>query len=107
MHVEFIKREKNPLLRREEILFEIKDIKATPSRKEILEKLSALLAKDKELIVVKNIKNVFGTGKAEGLAYLYDSKEILKNLEPEFILKRLSKEKEEKKEDANAAKEQA
>ncbi|RLG71061.1 MAG: 30S ribosomal protein S24e, partial [Candidatus Iainarchaeum archaeon] len=83
MEVKIIKREKNPLLRREEILFEIEDVKATPSRQEVFNKLVALLNANAELLVIKNIKSKFGTNIVEGKAHLYSSKEVLEKLEPE------------------------
>ncbi len=85
------KKEHKVLLGREEIEA-VSDDKVTPSISSIQEYLANELKKDKELIIVKKVYPSFGKQKADILAYIYDSKEMLNKFEP--------KKKENKKAEA-------
>ena len=85
------KKEHKILLGREEIQA-VSDDQVTPSMVSIQEHLAKELKKEKELIVVKKVNPSFGKQKADILAYVYDSKELLNKFEP--------KKKEKKKTEA-------
>lgn len=91
----------NPLLEREEIIFTVNhDLKGTPSREEIRNKLAALLNVDIQKLFIEKIETDYGSTKSKGIANIYKSQERALLLEPKYIVKRHSGEKatEEKKE---------
>jgi len=73
--------------------------KAVPSRKAVLGELSKQLKVDKKLIVIKEIRTVYGSTSADVEVHVYDSEEIKNKLEPKHLLKRseLAETKKEKK----------
>jgi len=73
--------------------------KAVPSRKAVLGELSKQLKVDKKLIVIKEIRTVYGSTSADVEVHVYDSEEIKNKLEPKHLLKRseLAEAKKEKK----------
>ena len=76
--------------------------KAVPSRKVVLEELSKQLKVDKKLIVIKEIKTVYGSTSADVDVHIYSSEEIKNKLEPEYLIKRgieVADNKEEKKQE--------
>lgn len=77
----------NPALERKEIEFEV-NTSVTPSRKEIKKKLAALKNTEEELVVIKYIKQLFGEHRAVGKAHIYKSAEMLKKVEPRYLLER-------------------
>jgi len=105
MEIKITEKKENALLNRTEIYAEIDNSgKPTPTRKEIKEKLSALLSANKDLIVIKKLDQSFGPI-TKCFAVIYKSAEDLKKTEPEHLLKRDSKkykseEKAEKEQEA-------
>ncbi len=84
-----VKALENPLLFRKEYIFAvIHDAQSTPSRVKLREEISKQLGVDKDLIVVRKIKTEFGTNVARVEVHIYDNKEKLMEIEPEYILKR-------------------
>ncbi len=76
--------------------------KAIPSRMAVLEAISKKLKVDKTLIVIKEIKSIFGSTNATFEAHVYASLDIKNKLEPKHLLKRneiVEKKKEPKKEE--------
>lgn len=75
--------------------------KAVPSRKTVLEELSKQLKVDKKLIIIKEIRTVYGSTSADVEVHVYDSEEIKNKLEPKHLIKRsqVTEEKKEKKEE--------
>ena len=86
MNVE-IEKQRNELLHRTTIVAKIKGVK-TPSRKELLKKVAAMLGSDEKLMVVDKISQEHG--KQSSIAYLkvYDSLNYLKELELKHKIKR-------------------
>ncbi|MFH1752373.1 MAG: 30S ribosomal protein S24e [archaeon] len=103
MNLEIINKEKNDLLGRAEIKFEVKADK-TPSRKELKKKIAALTNSKEELIIVDKIKQEFGFHKTTGLAKIYVNRIELEKTEPKYLLNRNEGKKEEKKEEVKTAK---
>jgi small subunit ribosomal protein S24e len=89
MDLKIISRENNQLLNREEIIVLI-DHKnePTPKRDDIREKISAMIGKNKNLIVVEKILTEFGKQKSKAFVNVYQNEEDMKKLEPKHILKR-------------------
>jgi small subunit ribosomal protein S24e len=106
MEVKITQEQYNPLLKRKEIAFEIdhSQIKGTPARLEIRQRLADILKTSPEVVYVKRVETKAGTMRATGNATVYDSVEQAKSIEPEYMIARnRPKEKKEEKE-APAAK---
>jgi small subunit ribosomal protein S24e len=101
MKVNLTKRDKNPLLHREELAFEVSDTRTTPSRKDLIAKIAALTNAKPEAVVITKVEAVYGSTGAVGAAKVYESPEFLKAVESGHLTKRgLKEKKEEKKEEA-------
>lgn len=101
MNIE-IEKQRNELLHRTAIIAKIKGAK-TPSRKELLKKVSAMLGADEKLLVVDKISQEFGKQSAIAYLKLYDNAKVLKELELNHKIKRtgdLEEKKVVKKEEA-------
>jgi ribosomal protein S24E len=74
--------------------------KAVPSRMSVIEDLAKKLKVDRNLIIVKEIKTVFGSTTADFEAHVYSDLDIKNKLEPKHLLKRneikVAKKKEKK-----------
>ena len=83
MDLKIIKKEDNPLLSRKEIELESSFFgEATPKKEDIKKKVASSEKADEKLVVVKDVYNDFGAGKAKVLVYVYASEEELKKTEP-------------------------
>ena len=86
MKVEITNRQKNALLNREEIEFGVDDSAVTPSRKELKEKIAALVNAKTELVIIGTIKKEFGSKAVKGVARIYSDEKTLKKTElPQII----------------------
>jgi len=102
MEVKITEEQKNILLKRREILFEVEhsQTKGTPSRFEIRSKLAEMLKTKPELVYIKRVETKTGTMEARGEANAYESVEQAKLVEPEYIVARnMPSEKKEKAEE--------
>lgn len=88
MEIEIISKKNNVLINREEIEFGVKGFEATPSRKQIREKLSALLNADSKLLIVDVLKSSFGSNYLKGTAKIYKNEKDLKKIELPYLIKR-------------------
>jgi small subunit ribosomal protein S24e len=95
MEIEIEGRHKNTFFHREEVNFEILNIKKTPSRAEVRKALAVQLGAGEELIVVDEINHEFGSTCVVGFAKRYDTIEDLKKTEPMYMRARHG-EKDEK-----------
>lgn len=86
--LKFVKKEKNPLLSRQEIEFEIDGAKITPSKKELRQNISSLCDSKEEMVVISSMKQHYGSGKVTGSAFVYDSKEALERIENKYLINR-------------------
>ena len=101
MEIEIDSKKNNPLLKRTEVYFTVKQTgEGTPNREIIRSELADKLNSKKENVVVNIIKPGFGIQETTGYAKVYSSPESLKGLEREHILKRnkLGETKKDKKE---------
>ncbi len=98
MNVKIINSKENELVGRREIEFEI-EYEQMPTRAQILEVLAKVGNFNKELLIIRKLRNVFGARKSVGIAFEYKDIETLKKFEPEYVLKRWGKVGEEKGEE--------
>lgn len=101
MKIKITSQEQNPVLKREEIAFEVEheEMMGTPSRLEVRKELASKLKKDPELVFVRKIETRTGTMTAVGEATAYNSKEQAGFVEPEHvIIRNTPQEKFEEKE---------
>jgi len=103
MKIKITSQEHNPLLKREEIVFEVdhEEMRGTPSRLEVRKELASKLKKEPELVYVRRIETRTGTMTAVGEATAYNSKEQAEFVESEhIILRNTPPERPEEKEGA-------
>lgn len=99
MKVEIKSKEKNPSLHRTEIEFLVENAEKTPSRKELRDKIAALVDAKPELLIVDSLNHEFGTMRVLGTAKLYEKQEILNRVELEKTQRKNFPEKFVKKEE--------
>ncbi|AEA46865.1 30S ribosomal protein S24e [Archaeoglobus veneficus] len=80
----------NPLLKRREIYFRLKyeEEGATPSRKDVRQKIAGLFNANLDTVIIDYIKPEFGKCEAFCYAKIYDSVEDLHAIEEDHIIKR-------------------
>ncbi|MDO8842605.1 MAG: 30S ribosomal protein S24e [Methanocalculus sp.] len=88
MEINITSNTRNELLHRKEIEFTLTFEGATPSRKQIIGKLGALLNASEETMVLDSIKTQYGSHIGKGLARIYDSNEERSRTEREFLITR-------------------
>ncbi|MFH1224738.1 MAG: hypothetical protein V1676_02950 [Candidatus Diapherotrites archaeon] len=88
MKLEITGRVKNPLIGREELMFEVSDCVKTPGRKEIRAKLAALCNAKEESIALGSITERFGEHRVTGGATVYPSRESMEAVEEKFVINR-------------------
>jgi small subunit ribosomal protein S24e len=98
MNVKILTRQKNPLLAREEIGFEVVEAKITPSRKELVQKIAALVNGKEDSVSIEKIEQNYGSKTIRGTAKVYADAEKMKCFEPKFKIERTFGKQEEKKE---------
>jgi small subunit ribosomal protein S24e len=90
MKINITTQQYNPLLKRKEIVFEIRheDIKGTPSRIEVRKALAENLKANVDLVYVRKMQTRTGTMQAKGEANIYDTIEQAKLVESQHIIER-------------------
>ncbi|MFW6382678.1 MAG: 30S ribosomal protein S24e [Haloferacaceae archaeon] len=88
MEIDVISQEKNPMLHRTDVRFEISHEDATPSRLSVRDSLAATLDKDSAEVIVHELDTKFGMRKTVGYAKVYDSPEIALEVEQDYMLDR-------------------
>lgn len=97
MEINIINKKEEQLLSRALIKANIDFEKATPSYKEVTSLLATNLKIDEKLIAIRHIYNLFGTKKAEVIAYVYTDENKKQFIEPKIKEKKEKKVKEPKK----------
>ncbi len=87
MELQIIRDNKNPLLKRREILLKINN-KGTPSRIDVKNKLAAMVNSKPELIVIEHLDTAFGKMELKGTVSIYESEERLKQLAHQHLMAR-------------------
>ena len=92
MEIKIVTSKNNPLLKRREIQFKIEHgaQSKTPARLDVKKALAAELKVGEELVFVKDMRTLTGTGTAVGHANAYETAERAKIVEPDYIVKRNS-----------------
>ncbi|MDD1742405.1 MAG: 30S ribosomal protein S24e [Methanotrichaceae archaeon] len=88
MEIQIIEDINNNLLNRREVVFKATYENATPSRKSIIDKLSALMNSKQGLVIIDNMKTEFGKRESIGYAKIYESPERVKEIERTHIIER-------------------
>ncbi len=90
MEVKIVSSKNNPLLKRKEVQFSIEHgpQSKTPARLDVRKALAAELKIGEELVFVRNMRTMTGTGTAVGHANIYQTAVQAKLVEPEYIVKR-------------------
>ena len=88
MDIHILEQDDNPLLHRTDVQFEVAHDEATPSRLSVRDSLAATLDKDAEEVVVHSLDTKFGMRKTIGYAKVYESAEVAKDIEQEYMLER-------------------
>jgi small subunit ribosomal protein S24e len=88
LEIQIIEEINNPLLNRREVVFKATYEDATPSRKNIIDKLSAIMNSKQGLVIVDNMKTAFGKRESIGYAKIYESPERVKEIERAHIIER-------------------
>ncbi len=82
MELTITEEKNNPYLKRKEIKGKMTFTAATPSNIETAKKIAELTKTDEKLLLMKHIYTQFGSQKAKFLAYVYESEEMKKKIEP-------------------------
>jgi small subunit ribosomal protein S24e len=101
MEVEIISRKENKILNRQEVQFLVKGASATPSRKELRQKIAALTNADEKTMIIDTLKTSYGSTELKGTARIYKNRKDLERLELSYVIARNFP--EEKKTAATAA----
>ena len=88
MRIDITKKHENNLLGRQEVDFIVKESSTTPSRKELREKIAALLGANEKHLVVDVYDTTFGTSEVKGTARVYKDENNMKKSELEYVVSR-------------------
>jgi small subunit ribosomal protein S24e len=92
MEVKIVSSKENPLLKRKEVEFRIEHgpQSKTPARLDVKKALAVELKLGEELVFVRDMRTLTGTGTAVGHANVYQTAAKAKLVEPDYIVKRNS-----------------
>ena len=95
MKIEIKKQKSNPLLKRNEVYFQVNHAgEGTPKRNAVAEEIAKMLKSKKDSVVIDDFQSNYGIGISQGYAKVYDSKEAALEFESEYLLVRNGIEKE-------------
>ncbi|MCQ2052691.1 MAG: 30S ribosomal protein S24e [archaeon] len=96
MKIEIVKKKENMAFKRTEIYFVIDHVgEVTPSKKAVVDEIAKIAKVKRDTVVLNSIETVYGTGKSNGYAKIYATKEEAQTVEPDYILKRNGMQKPE------------
>jgi len=103
MKIKIVSQKKNPLLKRNEIQFQVEHSQtgSTPPITEVRKAIANALKKDENVVFVKKLQTKTGSVIAVGLANVYDSLEQARLIEPNYIIKRNTPPEKKEKEKEN------
>jgi small subunit ribosomal protein S24e len=107
MDIDVISEEKNPMLHRTDVRFQVVHEDASPSRLSVRDSLAAKLNKDADEVVVHKLDTKYGMRKTVGYAKVYDSPENAAEIEQDYMLDRNKIGAEADAEEADAETEEA
>jgi small subunit ribosomal protein S24e len=88
MDITILEEDENPMLHRKDVRFEMTHEEATPERLSVRDSLAAKLNKDSKEVVVRNLDTKFGMRKTIGQAKVYESSDVARDVEQEYMLER-------------------
>ena len=90
MEIKVTTAKENPLLKRKEVQFRIEHgpQSKTPGRLEVKKALAMELKLGEELVFIRDMRTLTGTGTAVGHANVYETTAQAQLVEPEYIVKR-------------------
>ncbi|MEM0027592.1 MAG: hypothetical protein QXT53_06220 [Ignisphaera sp.] len=89
LSVTVVREAENKLLSRIEVELYLEHItRGTPSRKEIQKILSSIYGAPEDSIIVKRILSEYGRGSSKAHVHIYLDKNIIRSVEPRYMLKR-------------------
>lgn len=88
MEIEIIEEDENPLLHRVDVTFEVQHDEATPSRLSVRDSLAAMLNKQAEEVVIRELDTKFGMRQTRGYAKVYESPDAATDIEADHMLAR-------------------
>jgi small subunit ribosomal protein S24e len=102
MEIKIFASKENPLLKRKEVQFRVEHgpQSKTPGRLQVKKAIAAELKLGEELVFVRDIRTLTGTGTAVGHANVYETAAQAKLVEPDHIVKRNSPPEKPKEEAA-------
>ncbi len=98
MDIDIKNKNENKSLNRTEIEFEVSYESSTPTRQQVIQKLSALLKAKNNLTILNSLISDFGSKTAKGSASIYYDEESMKDIERKHLIKRSHKEEPKKEE---------
>ncbi|HKM13453.1 MAG TPA: 30S ribosomal protein S24e [Candidatus Methanomethylophilaceae archaeon] len=95
MKIEIKKQKSNPLLKRNEVQFEVNHAgESTPNRNAVADEIAKMLKSKRDAVVIDDFKSNYGIGISKGYAKVYENKEAALEFENEHLLLRNGIEKE-------------
>lgn len=88
MDIQVIEEKNNTILNRRELVFKVIHEEATPSRKNVVERLAATQNSKVGLVYVDSLKTEFGKRETIGYAKIYETAERAKEIERAHIITR-------------------
>jgi small subunit ribosomal protein S24e len=88
MEITITEDKRNELLKRREIFFRVTYGGPTPSRQQVLDKLTALLNLTANLTVIDSLTTRFGKTEVTGKARVYDTEDMKVQIERPYLLQR-------------------
>lgn len=88
MQIEITSEKNHPLFNRVEIAFVATDVKATPSRKDIVEKIASKKGVDAGCVVIEKLSPAFGSASAKGVCRIYPTAADAEKMESKHLITR-------------------
>jgi len=88
MRIELLQKKDNPFLSRQEIDFEVRETKTTPSIKDLRQNIASLSNSKPELTIISIARHVFGSNIVRGKARIYREEKAMKAVEAKYILEK-------------------
>ena len=99
MKIDIVKKTENKLLERTEIEVQVEHHgESVPKRDDFLNRISAMLNKERDQVVLIKLEAKYGRGESIALVHAYENADRAKAVEREYLLKRSGIGKEEKQE---------
>lgn len=88
MDIEILEENENPMLHRTDVRFKVTHEEATPERLSVRDSLAAMLNKDAQEVVIRELSTKFGMRTTIGEAKVYEDGEFAREIERAYVLER-------------------